>query len=85
MAKAPIEIRSLARSYTNSALKTLVAIMTEISAPAAARVSAAQALLDRGWGKPTQPIGGDKENPLVIEKIEWVIVDHNADRGGPGV
>lgn len=41
----------------------------------AARVSAANSLLDRGWGKPTQPLSGDEENPLtLIHKIERVIV-----------
>lgn len=54
MAKAPIEIKSLARTHTQSALKTLASIMNEPSAPAAARVAAAQALIDRGWGKATQ-------------------------------
>ena len=51
MAKAPIEIRSLARSHTEAALKTLKAIMSDPDANAGARVSAAVALLDRGWGK----------------------------------
>lgn len=54
MAKTPTDIRSLARSHTNSAIKTLAGIMNESEAPAAARVSAASALLDRGWGKPNQ-------------------------------
>lgn len=54
MAKAPIEIRSLARAHTDSALKTLAGIMNQPDAPPAARVAAAQALLDRGWGKPHQ-------------------------------
>jgi hypothetical protein len=54
MAKAPTDIRSLARSYTGSAIKTLAGIMQQPEAPHAARVSAAVALLDRGWGKPAQ-------------------------------
>jgi hypothetical protein len=33
-------------------VRTLAGIMKERRAPAAARVSAAVALLDRGWGKP---------------------------------
>ena len=61
MAKAPTEIRSLARAHTDSAIKVLAGIMNEREAPHAARVSAATALLDRGWGKPTQPIAGDDE------------------------
>ena len=75
MAKAPTEIRSLARAYTVSAIKTLHGIMTQDKAPAAARVAAAQALLDRGWGKPTQHIGGDAENPLAITEVRHIIVD----------
>jgi hypothetical protein len=54
MAKAPVEIRSLARSHTEKALKTLKEIMESVEVNAAARVSAAVALLDRGWGKPNQ-------------------------------
>lgn len=61
MAKAPTEIRSLARAHTESAINALVGIMNQGEAPPAARVSAATALLDRGWGKPTQPIAGDDE------------------------
>lgn len=56
MAKAPAQIRSLARGHTESALKVLAGIMNQTEAPAAARVSAAQALLDRGWGKPVQAL-----------------------------
>ena len=41
----------------------------------AARVAAATALLDRAWGKPTQPIAGDDEaGPVRIARIERVIV-----------
>lgn len=54
MAKAPTEIKSLARSHTETALRVLAGIMQQDDAPAAARVAAAQALLDRGWGKATQ-------------------------------
>jgi hypothetical protein len=60
MAKAPTEIRSLARAHTHTALKVLAGIMKEESAPHASRVSAAQALLDRGWGKPTQPFDAEE-------------------------
>ena len=54
MAKAPTEIKSLARSHTETALTTLASIMNQPNAPPQARVAAAQALLDRGWGKATQ-------------------------------
>jgi hypothetical protein len=54
MAKTPTEIKSLARSHTETALRTLHAIMTDKNAPAAARVVASNSLLDRGWGKAEQ-------------------------------
>lgn len=56
MAKTPADIRSLARAHTGTALKTLAGIMQQDDAPPAARVSAAQALLDRGWGKAAQTV-----------------------------
>jgi hypothetical protein len=41
----------LARTFTNRAINLLGAVMDDEKAPQAARVTAAQALLDRGWGK----------------------------------
>ena len=62
MAKAPTEIRSLARSHTEAAIRTLAAIMKQRKAPAAARISAACALLDRGWGRPDR-LSADEPEP----------------------
>ena len=53
------EVKELAREYTGEAIETLVAIMTNPKAAPAARVSAANSLLDRGYGKPPQHITGD--------------------------
>jgi hypothetical protein len=55
--KTPSDIRSLARAHTATAVKTLAGIMQQPDAPAAARVQAATALLNRGWGMPQQDIG----------------------------
>ena len=76
MAKAPTEIRSLARSHTEAAINCLAGIMNKTDAPEAARVSAANSLLDRGWGKPSQPVDGDGEGGAIelIHRIERVIV-----------
>jgi hypothetical protein len=52
MPRAITEIRSVARSHTRTAINVLVGIMRSESATAAARVTAANAILDRGWGKP---------------------------------
>ena len=54
MAKTPTDIRSLARSHTETALRVLAGVMQEPESPHAARISAAIALLDRGWGRPAQ-------------------------------
>jgi hypothetical protein len=75
MPKAVTEIRSLARSHTRKALNVLVAVMRHPKATPAARVAAANAILDRGWGKATQPLEGDNEGALeLIHRIERVIV-----------
>ena len=48
------EVQELAREHTATAINTLVEIATDKSKSAAARVSAATAILDRGYGRPTQ-------------------------------
>jgi hypothetical protein len=74
-AKALLEIRSLARSHTRTAIRVLVGIMRSENATPAARVSAANAILDRGWGKATQPLENSGEGALeLIHRIERVIV-----------
>jgi hypothetical protein len=65
MAKAPTEIKSLARKHTETALKVLAGVMNQPDAPPAARVQAAQALLDRGWGKATQFIEAETTHRYV--------------------
>ena len=50
------DVQELARQQSPEAINTLVAIMQNEKAPPAARVAAANSLLDRGFGKPTQPI-----------------------------
>lgn len=75
MAKALVEIRSLARSHTRTAIRVLVGIMRSEDATPAARVSAANAILDRGWGKATQPLENGSDGPLeLVHRIERVIV-----------
>src|SRR5258705_1712501 len=69
------QIKALARRHTRAAIKVLAAIMNQSDGPATARVSAAQALLDRGWGKAAQPIAGEEGGLAVVAKIERVIVD----------
>ena len=58
------DIRDLAREHTETAINALVHI-AESGKQESARVAAASALLDRGWGKPTQPLSGDDAMPPI--------------------
>lgn len=59
--KAAEDLKLLAQTKTQAAINTLCSIMSNKKAPESARVSAACALLDRGYGKPSQMI----ESPVV--------------------
>lgn len=50
------EVKALARKQTEASINTLVAIRDDLTAPKAARVAAANSLLDRAWGKPAQAL-----------------------------
>ncbi|MFJ7438079.1 DUF5681 domain-containing protein [Methylorubrum thiocyanatum] len=56
--KPPIirEVQELARQQTENAIDALVSIMGNEKSNASARVQAAVALLDRGWGRPKQSV-----------------------------
>ncbi|MBC9876355.1 hypothetical protein G8O24_03225 [Bradyrhizobium sp. INPA01-394B] len=74
-ARTLTEIRSLARSHTRTAINVLVGIMRSNDATPAARVSAANAILDRGWGKVAQPIENGEDGLLeLVHRIERIIV-----------
>ena len=53
------DIQALARDNTTEAINTLTAIMGDIAAPPAARVAAANSILDRGYGRPTQTVNAN--------------------------
>jgi hypothetical protein len=73
--RIPADVRSLARAYTKAAIDRLAGAVTSPpeGTPLATSVQAAVALLDRGWGKPTQTIAGDAEaGPVIVEIIQRV-------------
>lgn len=49
-------LTDLAREHTAEAVETLVEIMRDRTAPAAARVAASDKILNRGWGQAPQTI-----------------------------
>ena len=76
--KGEAKVRAAAREHTETAIGVLVAAMADPDARV--RIKAAEVLLDRGYGKPTQPIGGDDEaDPIkVLQRIERVVIDPKA-------
>src|SRR4249920_3614283 len=83
MPKAPLDLKSLARTHTDMAVRTLAGIAAQTKAAPAARVAAAQALLDRGWGKAEQahvgPDGGD-----IVVTIRQIIENTGQSPPVPG-
>ncbi|MBR1120081.1 hypothetical protein JQ628_01045 [Bradyrhizobium lablabi] len=55
-------------------MNVLVGIMRSNDATPAARVSAANSILDRGWGKAAQPLQSGDDPRKVVHRIERVIV-----------
>jgi len=59
------EVQALARELTTEAVQTLRDIMRDKRAPHTARGYAANSILDRGYGRPSQTIStGDRGRPL---------------------
>jgi len=59
-------IADVAREHTADAIETLAKIMRDDEQPGAARVSAANAILDRGWGRPKQELDVDVKNESAL-------------------
>lgn len=71
-----VHVREMARLHTAEAIAALVAVLRSDSA--SGRVAAANALIDRGWGKAEQPIIGPGEGGAhLFQLIERVIVKAN--------
>lgn len=81
-----MELRALARSHTEEAVKTLVTIMRSTKAPAQARAFAAEKLLDRGYGKPLQPteVSFNVFDQLSLDDKAALLAALDADAGGEG-
>jgi len=83
--KVPQHVREMARALTEEAIETAAQIMRNPEETGAARMSAVNAILDRAWGKPSQPLDGDGEGgPIKVQAIEWRVV-RPADRNSGSV
>lgn len=70
--KATGSLRDLAREYTPQALEALAKVMLKGESESA-RVSAASALLDRAYGKPSTVLAGDEDGGA-IKTIHEIIM-----------
>jgi len=79
-------VRELARQHTEEAIEKLAEIMRDQDAPSSAQGAAANALLDRGWGKPDQAVSvdsgasllsilGEVERRAELRLVEGEVVD----------
>ena len=62
--KALGDLRELAREHTASALQVLLKVMEDPKAASSARVGAASAVLDRGWGRAPQSFEINQESKV---------------------
>ena len=53
------DVQELARENSTEAVNTLTAVMRDKKAPHAARVAAANSILDRGYGKAAQTVNAN--------------------------
>ena len=73
--KITAEIKALAQVHASVAIAELARLAVSAESEAA-RVAAIKELLDRGYGKASQPLSGDTDNPIQLRtKIEFAVVD----------
>ena len=83
-----IVIEELARTHAPAALQALVDICCDPDCNPGARVAAAIAIIDRGYGKPRQAVevSGEGGGPLVISPVNYAdlaaIAHHTAIEDG---
>jgi hypothetical protein len=78
--KSTRELKALAGDYTERAVKTLVTVMEDPEAPPAARVAAADKLLDRGHGRPAVTVEANigKLDPDLMYRLQTDMVERMA-------
>lgn len=78
--KATHDVKEAARIHGPRALEVLSSLM-ESAANEAARIAACKEILDRAYGKATQPIANEEGKAFILQMIERKIVNaDNRDR-----
>jgi len=73
--KVVAEVRELAQSHCRAAVERLVELMADPDGRIA--VAACNALLDRGMGKPAQPLTGEDGGPMQVESAVRIYIPSN--------
>lgn len=74
-------VRELARQHTDDAIQTLAEVMNNAQENSRARVAAAEALLDRGWGRPDSSVNVSSKVDLTHEEILDALMGHSSEQG----
>ena len=83
--KVIAEVVELAREQTKEAVDALTKIMKDKKSPPAAIVSAATAILDRGWGKPLQNmLLDDRRSIKELTNAELTAILRDEEGGSDG-
>lgn len=79
------ELADMAREHAPDALQALIDVCKDATAPPAARVSAANSIIDRGYGRPHQAVklsGNVTVKTLSDFYAERAAEESDADEGG---
>lgn len=66
--KIPAEVRELARAATEQAINRAISLIDSPDENVA--LKAVNTVLDRAWGKPSQPVDGDGEGGAIRSLVE---------------
>lgn len=75
------DMQELARKYTKRSIKRLAEIVSS-KVDDRASTMAAKELLDRGWGKPAQPLTGEDGGPIQVQTLATLLAIED-DSGDP--
>lgn len=64
-------VAEAARDFGPRALEVLIEVAEDKTAPASARAGAASTLIERGFGKATQPISGDPDGAPIQSETKF--------------
>jgi hypothetical protein len=70
-----VDVVALARTHTEAAIQTLAECLRDPRH----KVQAAAILLDRAWGRPTQPLAGDADAGPVHYVFSWASAQPETD------